>query len=83
MATHRIYRERCEDLSHPLGLDNPHPRFSWVYEGDNPSSAQAEIRVAVRESEEANAPILWDSGWQVCATTAMAYDGPALASCHR
>ena len=83
MATHRIYRERCEDLSHPLGLDNPHPRFSWVYEGDNPSSAQAEIRVAVRESEEANAPILWDSGWQVCAATAMAYDGPALASCHR
>ncbi|MHB8635163.1 MAG: alpha-L-rhamnosidase [Fimbriimonadaceae bacterium] len=51
---------RCEYLTEPLGLDEPHPRLSWRLASDEPGARQTAYRViAGLEPGESN---LWDSG---------------------
>lgn len=59
----------CEYLTHPAGLDEMHPRFSWVLEPTDPSAygqQQTAYRILVSNSIKTlnkNEGDIWDSGW--------------------
>jgi alpha-L-rhamnosidase len=74
---------KVERKREPLGIDLRHPRFSWVVESDERSTAQESYRIRVATSVTAldEGDLVWDSG--VVASDAsydVAYDGPALES---
>jgi alpha-L-rhamnosidase len=75
---------RCEFLSNPLGIDNTHPRLSWILEGQGRSLRQTAFRILVASTAEnlaADNGDLWDSG-KVPGnrTTGVRYAGAALHS---
>src|SRR4051812_35212570 len=56
---------RCEYLSNPLGIDELHPRLSWVLESNVRAEVQNSYQILVastREKLDANVGDLWDSG---------------------
>lgn len=58
---------RCEYRLHPLGIDSPNPRLSWVLEGSEPnrSRTQSAYRILVASSRAIlakNKGDLWDTG---------------------
>lgn len=75
---------RCEYRCDPVGLDNPHPRFSWRLPPAHPEARQHayELQVAnTRATLEAGTPLHWTSGRVASnASTQIIYDGPPLAS---
>jgi len=56
-----------EAMISPVGVETPHPRFSWNYEGSARGFRQAAWRLMVATSPVAvsnDSPDLWDSGWK-------------------
>lgn len=63
----RPTRLRCEYQNEPLGIDTPHPRFSWVLEADeaarNVQQVAYRIRVATSSAAlDRGQSDIWDSG---------------------
>src|SRR5246127_2517721 len=53
---------RCEYLSSPLGLDEPHPRLSWRVESSQRGEKQTAYEILVAsELGKIDSPDLWDS----------------------
>jgi hypothetical protein len=83
---------RCEDLSHPLGVDHAQPRLSWRLEAETTASAprsiaQSGYRILVATSLERLSQDdgnLWDSGVvRSAASVHVAYAGKPLVSRQR
>src|SRR6266699_2566553 len=57
---------RCEYLSSPLGLDEPHPRLSWRIEsferGERQTAYQIVVASTTYKLSKFGSPDLWDSG---------------------
>ncbi|MFG6416168.1 family 78 glycoside hydrolase catalytic domain [Roseateles sp. DC23W] len=84
-----IQQLRCEYLVEPLGIDEPHPRLSWLMLAERRGARQQAWRVLVASSASrlhAGEGDLWDSGRiEGAASTHIAYAGLPLTSrqaCH-
>ena len=75
----------CEYLTNPVGIDVPHPRFSWT--PDRKTGCQAAYRIMVyRDDPSLSLPErrVWDSGLVSGGQmNEVAYDGEALQSVER
>ncbi|MFP4379340.1 MAG: family 78 glycoside hydrolase catalytic domain [Candidatus Sumerlaeia bacterium] len=75
---------RCEYQSHPLGIDHPAPRFSWIMRDERRGARQTAFRLLVANSEEAlkkDRGNMWDTGkLQSDRSTHVTYAGKALQS---
>ena len=78
---------RCEYLVNPPGIDEEHPRLSWVVESGQRGRRQTAYQVLVASDEELlrkDRGDLWDSGKTAGdRTTGIVYGGKALASQQR
>jgi alpha-L-rhamnosidase len=75
---------RCELLTHPQGIDLPHPRLSWEIRSEGRDVRQTAYQILVASSPEklvAGEGDLWDSG-QVSSDESVfvPYGGQALES---
>jgi alpha-L-rhamnosidase len=75
---------RVEYLQHPLGIDMPHPRFSWILKGDRRGIQQEGYQIVVASNTKklnSDQAGIWNSG-QVSSgkSTNIAYDGKSLKS---
>jgi alpha-L-rhamnosidase len=84
-----VSKLRCEYLVDPIGIDEIHPRLSWVVSSAERGEKQTAWQILVASSPEAlaaNQGDLWDSGKiPGDATSQITYAGIALASrseCH-
>ena len=77
-ATARPTTLRCDSLINPLGIDDPHPVFSWQMQSSGAGTRQSAYRVEVTTSG-VNASAVWDSG-RVASDKSLNinYAGPAL-----
>jgi alpha-L-rhamnosidase len=74
-------RLRCEYLDNPMGIDMPHPRFSWVLEHSGRGERQTAYQVTVSSAPDASTSDQWDSGKVANAQSAqVAYQGRPLVS---
>ena len=84
MSATRVASLRCEYLVDPLGLDELHPRLSWVLETDRRGARQVAYRLRVASTAAklaAGDADRWDSGRVASAATAhISYAGRPLAS---
>jgi alpha-L-rhamnosidase len=84
MSTLRATSLRCEFLTNPIGIDNLHPRLSWVLESDQRNQKQSAYRIVVASSEEQltrDFGDLWDTGKVLSNLThGVVYDGARLLS---
>ena len=69
---------RCDSLVNPLGIDDPHPVFSWQLQSDTAGAKQTAYRVEV-SSTAAGKVDIWDSG-RITSDKSLnvTYAGPAL-----
>ncbi|MGW0074788.1 alpha-L-rhamnosidase [Streptomyces cellulosae] len=69
-----------EYARHPLGLDEPRPRFSWPMAAGEPGLRQTAYQLRVATSVSALArPDVWDSGRVTSEESALVpYEGPEL-----
>lgn len=51
----------CEYLENPLGMDNNHPRFTWIVEDYENGEKQSTYHIKVSKSQEMK-DLVWDSG---------------------
>jgi len=78
-----VTKLRCEYLTNPLGLGEPHPRFSWVLQADSSNVMQKSYRVQVG-ANRGFVPLLWDTeAISSSSSIQVEYAGPALCSCSR
>jgi len=75
---------KCEYQAHPLAVDTPTPRLSWLVNDSRRSSAQTAYQILVAGTREALAQErgdIWDSG-RVAGhqSVHVAYAGPPLSS---
>jgi len=86
-ATVRVTGLKVDYLDRPLGLDNPHPRFSWQLESVRRGVHQSAYRILVAGSEASlrrGYPELWDSGKVSSRKSSnIEYQGRALRSRQR
>ncbi len=54
----KVYDLRAEYLTDPVGVDAPHPRFSWKLASDRQGVFQKSYRILA----DADGEIIWDSG---------------------
>jgi alpha-L-rhamnosidase len=78
---------RCEYLVNPPGIDEPHPRLSWVVESGQRGQRQTAYQILAASDEDLlrkDRGDLWDSG-KVAGdqTTGIVYGGKALVSQQR
>ncbi|MFE9964569.1 alpha-L-rhamnosidase [Streptomyces sp. NPDC005525] len=78
----RVNGPTVEYVSHPLGLDVPHPRLSWPLASDEPGQAQIAYQIRVAGSPgRLTKPDVWDSGKVMSPDSVLVpYAGPALTS---
>ncbi len=76
----KITAPTVEYARHPLGLDEPRPRFSWPMASDEPGLRQSAYQLRVATSAAALAhPDVWDSGRVASDESALVpYAGPEL-----
>ncbi|MBU9744397.1 glycoside hydrolase family 78 protein [Lachnospiraceae bacterium ASD3451] len=76
-----IYDLKTEYRSEPLGLDTPHPRFSWKIKDTGNNIMQKSYRIHVFSE---HLQTLWDSGVILSAECRhIVYQGEELKSCQR
>lgn len=81
-----LYDLRVDDLVCPVGIDTPHPIFSWKTSSDRLGWRQSAYRIVVRtdgagihDSERPDEEIVWDSGRVTSSVSVgIAYEGSAL-----
>jgi alpha-L-rhamnosidase len=73
---------KTDDLTNPLGIDDPAPRFSWQMRDSRTGARQTGYEVQVADSEtavQAGRANVWDSGRVASAqSVGVEYRGPAL-----
>ena len=73
---------KCDTLSTPIGLDTPHPQFSWQLQDDRFAAKQTayQLQVATQPSMlAAGKSDIWDSGRVASEqSVGVAYAGPVL-----
>lgn len=78
----QIHYLRTEYLVNPLGIDEPHPRFSYLIKSDKNNKSQSAYRILVASNQDLlkrNKADLWDSGKVASAKTSqIKYDGESL-----
>jgi len=57
----RAVELRCEHEVNPLGMGEPHPRFSWVLDSDLWDVVQQSYHIQVSADPEFRR-VLWDTG---------------------
>ncbi|HLY43383.1 MAG TPA: family 78 glycoside hydrolase catalytic domain [Terracidiphilus sp.] len=76
---------RVDDLTMPLGIDDPAPRFSWQLDDSARGAKQTayEVWVAAQAPDETqNSRKIWDSGRKASDQSLnVKYEGPALKPC--
>ena len=81
------YGLTTEQLSEPLGLDEPRPRLSWKLRSARHGAAQSAYRItaALRAADlDESDRLIWDSGRRAGNDTLLVtWDGPALQSATR
>ena len=76
-STAAVYDLRVNDLTAPVGLDDPNPSFSWKMKSDAIGAAQTAYHIVVTEGDTT----MWDSGWQDSSlSVGIDYAGEALQS---
>jgi alpha-L-rhamnosidase len=77
---------RCEYRTNPLGIETPHPRFSWLITSGERSIYQQAYRIVVSDNPEEvkkKNGSHWDSGFVISGNTGhIAYEGVPLVSDH-
>ena len=77
-----IRKATCELLTSPIGLTDPHPRFSWQVESSERGYRQQAYQIIVSPSVKelkGKGKTLWDSGrTESDASVLVSYEGPAL-----
>ncbi|AQA15189.1 alpha-L-rhamnosidase [Streptomyces malaysiensis] len=76
----RVRSTTVEYAPHPLGLDTPRPRLSWVLDSDANDQVQSAYHIRVATSpDRLGDPDVWDSGRTAAHQSVLVlYDGPAL-----
>lgn len=73
---------QVDNLTNPLGIDDPAPRFSWQLQDPARGAAQSAYQLQVATSPESlanNAPGVWNSGVNKSSQSMnVVYAGPAL-----
>ena len=54
-----IFSLKTENITHPVGIDLAHPRFSWKIKSDFDNFYQGAYRIQVRDEKD---KIVWDTG---------------------
>ena len=74
-----VFNMRVEYLTNPLGLDTPHPRFTWELTSDAALRSLASKSYRLRVWNRAQ--LYWDTGdvWSN-RTSSVRYSGPKLQS---
>jgi alpha-L-rhamnosidase len=77
----------CNDLGDPLGVESPHPLFSWIMESDERGQCQTAYEICVSSTPEGLAgevADLWSSGLvRSSQSTQVPYAGTPLRSRQR
>jgi alpha-L-rhamnosidase len=75
---------QCEYRTNPQGIDNPHPRLTWIILSKRRGDIQTAYRILVASQKgmlAANEGDLWDSGWVPQGHSVdVAYAGKPLVS---
>ncbi len=76
----RVEDMRCEYLTNPMGIDVPHPRFSWIITSPRRGVSQSAYRIIVTRTSGKRSKV-WDSGKVPSDRSAnIAYQGTPLVS---
>jgi len=74
----------CEHKTNPVGIDEHHPRFSWITNCSIPNTSQSAYRILIASSMEnlsTGSGDIWDSGKVVSSESVLInYDGTPLRS---
>lgn len=67
----------------PIGLDEKHPRFSWLFSSDEKNMRQSACRILVKKAEPAaQEKVVWDSGrLETGESRGVEYAGEELEAC--
>lgn len=78
-----IHHATCEQLKNPIGITDPHPRFSWQVESSRKGYMQQAYQIVVSQSMNGlknGKKAIWDSGRVESGESVLIpYDGPALS----
>ena len=82
LSSFSVYDPTCENESLPLGIDTPHPTFSWKIHSESRSFQQYAYQIVVgTESDFSESHCLWNSGKILSDESILRpYSGPALKS---
>ena len=81
----RIKEIYIEYQKNPIGLDEKHPRISWLLESDEKNIRQTGARILVKNIEYKDAPyVVFDTGrMETNVSTGIPYTGDPLQACTR
>ena len=77
----KLEKLRCEHLRNPTGIDDPHPRFTWQIQSEQPGYLQNAFQLVVGTDVDEVAGgegNVWDSGTVKSTLIPVIYDGPEL-----
>ena len=76
---------RCEYEENPVGIDVPHPRFSWELQSGERGTLQVryEVHVAASEADLKREKLIWKSEQSSDQSIQIPYAGPVVESGHR
>ncbi|GAB3937117.1 glycoside hydrolase family 78 protein [Mucilaginibacter myungsuensis] len=70
---------KCEYLADPIGMDTPHPRFTWRLQDDRQGAKQTAYRIVVGKTvAELAKGTAWNTGWVKSDAQLATYAGAAL-----
>lgn len=72
---------KTEYLIDPIGIDNPHPRFTWQMDDQSKAAQQTAFRLMVSTDSLALVKGIaseWDTGWITTSNSLQTYNGKAL-----
>jgi len=77
----KVTNLKCEHLQNPIGLDEPHPRFTWQIQSEQPGYLQEAFQLVLGTNEEEVASgdgNVWQSGTVNSSVIPSVYNGPEL-----
>jgi alpha-L-rhamnosidase len=72
---------KCEHLHNPIGLDEPHPRFTWQIQSEKPGYLQNAFQLVVGSNKEeviTGKGNVWQTGTINSSVIPVVYNGPEL-----
>ncbi|MFD2146562.1 alpha-L-rhamnosidase [Mucilaginibacter antarcticus] len=80
-SAQKLQNLKCEYLTNPMGIDAPHPRFTWVINDSRKGAAQNAYQVTVSTDSVALSKAesnTWQSGKVTSTSQLVTYDGKTL-----